>query len=128
MPTKATIGSIEAIHREMEDFIRTEQFQRVLAKMENYTTLESFNKHRLQVEKEMTGFNERFDAIPSLGDLERQNEDMRQWVRELNEGNSKRGKCAKDRADLMKEIEAVRRDIYAAREDLASQGKSIRGI
>ena len=112
----------------MEDFIRTEQFQRVLLKMENYTTLESFNKHKQQVGKEMTTFNERFDAIPSLGDLEQQNEEMRQWVRELNEKNSKRGQCAKDRADLMKEIDAMRREIQGAREDLQSQGKSIRGI
>ena len=53
---------------------------------------------------------------------------MRQWVRELNEMNSKRTKCAKDRVEIMKEIEAVRKDIQAARDELSSQGKSIRGI
>lgn len=68
--TKATINSIEAIQREMEDFIRTEQFERVMLKMENYTTTDTFNEHRKHVEDEMAEFNVRFDAIPSLGDLE----------------------------------------------------------
>ena len=49
-------------------------------------------------------------------------------MRELNEMNSKRTKCAKDRVEIMKEIEAVRKDIQAARDELSSQGKSIRGI
>ena len=69
MLSKATLGSIDAIQREMEEFINREQFQRMLTKMESYTSLESFNKHRLQLEKDINGFRARFEAVPALGDL-----------------------------------------------------------
>ena len=59
--SKATLGSIDAIQREMEEFINREQFQRMMIKLESYTTLESFNKMRLQLEKDINGFRVRFD-------------------------------------------------------------------
>ena len=109
--SKATLGSIDAIQREMEEFINREQFQRMMIKLESYTTLESFNKMRLQLEKDINGFRVRFDSVPAQGDLSKAVGDLKAWVVELNKMNSQRGNCAKDKSDLLKEIETVRLDL-----------------
>ena len=126
--SKASLRSIDAIQREMEEFINREQFQRMLIKLESYTTLESFNKMRLQLEKDVNGFRARFEAVPALGDLTRSTGELKAWVGELNKMNSQRGNCAKDKADLLKEIETVRLDLQGSRDELRTQGRAIRAL
>ena len=112
----------------MEEFINREQFQRMLTKLESYTSLESFNKHRLQLEKDINGFRARFEAVPALGDLTKRTNEIKTWVSELNKMNSQRGNCAKDKADLLKEIETVRLDLQGTRDEQRAQGRAIRSL
>ena len=112
----------------MEEFINKEQFQRMLIKLESYTTLESFNKMRLQLEKDINGFRARFEAVPALGDLSRATGELKTWVTELNKMNSQRGNCAKDKADLLAEIERVRLDLQGTRDELRTQGRAVRSL
>ena len=112
----------------MEEFINREQFQRMLTKLESYTSLESFNKHRLALEKDIDGFRRRFEAVPALGDLTRRTNEIKTWVTELNKMNSQRGNCAKDKADMLKEIETVRLDLQGTRDEQRAQGRAIRSL
>ena len=105
------MGSIDSLQREMEEFINKEQFQRMLIRLESYTSLESFNKHRLVIEREMNVFRHKFDNVPQREDLQKISDSTRTYCQELNKTNSKRGNCAKDKADLLKEIEALRFDL-----------------
>ena len=122
------MGSIDAIQREMEEFINKEQFARMLGRLESYTTLESFNKMRLQLEKDINGFRARFEAVTSSGDLQAATASLKAWVTDLNQMNSQRGNCAKDKSDLLKEIETVRLDLQGTRDELRTQGRAIRSL
>ena len=111
------MGSIDSIQREMEELINKEQFQRMLIKLESYTTLESFNKHRLVIERDLSGFRNRIDNAPNREDLQKISESLRTYCQELNKTNSKRGNCAKDKADILKEIKALEFDLHRTREE-----------
>lgn len=89
----------------------------MLIRLESYTTLESFNKHRLQYEREISGFRNKFDQVPHREDLQKISESVRTYCQELNKSNSKRGNCAKDKSDLMKEIEKLSFDLQRTREE-----------
>ena len=40
----------------MDEFVNKEQFHGIMIRLEGYTSLESFNKYRLLLEKDMNGF------------------------------------------------------------------------
>ena len=40
----------------MDEFINKEQYQGIMIRLEGYTSLESFNKYRLLLEKDMNEF------------------------------------------------------------------------
>ena len=50
------MSQMDSIQKEMDEFINKEQFQGMLTRFEGYTSLESFNKYRLLLEKDMNGF------------------------------------------------------------------------
>ena len=56
MMSKASMSQIDSIQKEMDEFINKEQFQGMMTRLEGYTSLESFNKYRLLLEKDMDGF------------------------------------------------------------------------
>ena len=55
--------------------------------------------------------------MPVKDDLSKERELMKQFVHELNSRNSTRGNCAKDKADVMKELDMVRFDLLKTREE-----------
>ena len=48
----------------------------MLIKLESYTTLESFNKHRLVIERDLSGFRNRIDNAPNREDLQKISESL----------------------------------------------------
>ena len=45
----------------MDEFINKEQYRALIIRLESYTSLEKFEKYRLQLEREMLGFKHKFD-------------------------------------------------------------------
>ena len=55
--------------------------------------------------------------MPVKEDLSKEREAMKIFVNELTSRNSTRGNCAKDKADLLKELDMVRFDLLKTREE-----------
>ena len=76
----------------------------------------------------MNGFRKKFNEVPIKDDLGKVTESLKKFVNELNSRNSTRGNCAKDKADLLKELDLVRLDLLKTREEQTQQGKAIRAL
>ena len=61
MLSKAPLSALDSMQKEMDEFINKEQYRALIIRLESYTSLESFNKYRLQLEREMLGFKLKFD-------------------------------------------------------------------
>ena len=55
--------------------------------------------------------------MPIKDDLGKVTEGLKKFVNELNSRNSTRGNCAKDKADLLKELDLIRLDLLKTREE-----------
>ena len=115
--SKAPLTAIDTLQKEMDDFMTKEQYRLILNRLEAYTALETFNKYRLLMEKDMNGLKKKFDQVPIKDDLGKVTEGLKKFVNELNSRNSTRGNCAKDKADLLKELDLVRLDLLKTREE-----------
>ena len=128
MMSKAPLTAIDTLQKEMDDFMTKEQYRLILNRLEAYTALETFNKYRLLMEKDMNGLKKKFDQVPIKDDLGKVTEGLKKFVNELNSRNSTRGNCAKDKADLLKELDLIRLDLLKTREEQTQQGKAIRAL
>ena len=84
----------------MLDFVTRDQYGIVLQRLEQYTTLDSFNKMRMGIERDIEMFKKKFLGVPVKDDLEKLFSRTRAYIEEAMRPLSEKRHCLKDKNDM----------------------------
>lgn len=87
---------------ELEDYTKKKEFSMIFNKLESYTTLESFNSMRMGFEKDLELITQKFRRMPVNNDLNNAIIGTKEFVKTLNEHNSQKRDCHKDKTELQR--------------------------
>lgn len=101
----------------METLATKNDIDRVFNKLEAYTTLEAFNKSKIQQELENENVQAKTRSLVLKTELETEVDKMKDHVAEVNRFNASKRDCAKDKKELLEKIDNLHRDLLVLTED-----------
>ena len=128
MRNKANLTRVEQIEVSMSDFAGKTDIQKIINKLESYTTLESFNKTRINQEKQNHEMQNSLVNLVAKPLLAREVESMKEYVGEVNKSNSQKRDCLKDKKELEKHIEKLQKELLDLRDDHRNSKERIRNL
>lgn len=101
---------------------------RIKSQFEQYTTLVSFNKVRMEQDEinKQTKVMEKLMVIRS--DMQREQTKMKEFVREENKVFSLKSSCTKDKKEVNELIDKLRHDVEALKAELRTSKERIRKL
>ena len=99
---KAEMRQLVKLELELEDYTKKKEFSMIFNKLESYTTLESFNSMRMGFEKDLDLITQKFRRMPVNNDLNNAIIGTKEYVKTLNEHNSQKRDCHKDKTELQR--------------------------
>ena len=108
---KAEMRQLVKLELELEDYTKKKEFSMIFNKLESYTTLESFNSMRMGFEKDLDLITQKFRRMPVNNDLNNAIIGTKEFVKTLNEHNSQKRDCHKDKTELQRQIDSLCEDI-----------------
>ena len=90
---------------------------RVKSQLDQYTTLTSFNKVRMQQEKENKNNKAMQKVMIVREEVEKKIEMVKEHIIEVSKSNSSIGACAKDKRELIEMIDKLTKEITHLKED-----------
>ena len=108
---KAEMRQLVKLELELEDYTKKKEFSMIFNKLESYTTLESFNSMRMGFEKDLELITQKFRRMPVNNDLNNAIIGTKEFVKTLNEHNSQKRDCHKDKTELQRQIDSLCEDI-----------------
>ena len=109
--SKAEMRQLVKLELELEDYTKKKEFSMIFNKLESYTTLESFNSMRMGFEKDLDLITQKFRRMPVNNDLNNAIIGTKEFVKTLNEHNSQKRDCHKDKTELQRQIDSLCEDI-----------------
>ena len=119
---------MDALERGLDDFATKPDVMRIKSQFEQYTTLVSFNKVRMEQEEinKQTKMMEKIMVIKS--ELQSEIDKVKEHIKEVNKINSSKSDCAKDKKDLMDIIDKFQHENQSLREDHRVSKERIRKL
>lgn len=91
----------------MMDFATKHDFGKLINKLEAYTTLESFNKMRINGEREYLDVCTKMAILVPTTQLEKEIENLKEFFAEKSKNNSQKRDCLKDKRDSIAMVEKL---------------------
>lgn len=123
---KCNVGRIEQVECALADFATKTEFNKILNRLESYTSLESFNKSRISQEKHNTDAKLKMDLLASKTNLAYEVELMKEFVSESIKSNSQKRDCAKDKREFQAAIEKLSKELLDLRDEHRNSKERIR--
>ena len=125
---KADLRQLTKLEIELENYATQKEIARLNNRLESYTSLESFNTMRIELENTLAQLNARFTKIPVNNDLSNAINKTKAFVTALNENNSLKRDCFKDKNDLTKMIEGCEEESRKLADLIRKQAKNIANV
>ena len=114
---KASNEKVEEIEDHMETLATKLDIDRVFNKLEAYTTLEKFNKMKIQQELENENLQAKIKTLVQNSQLEIEIDRMKDHVAEVNRFNASKREAARDKKELLEKIETLQKSFSLLQED-----------
>ena len=101
----------------METLATKFDIDRVFNKLEAYTTLEAFNKMKIQQELENENLQAKIKTLVQNSQLEIEIDRMKDHVAEVNRFNASKREAARDKKELLEKIETLHKSFTLLQED-----------
>ena len=119
---------VDALETSLHEFASKSDVMRIKSQFEQYTTLVSFNKVRMEQEEinKQTKMMEKIMVIKS--ELQAEIDKVKEHILEVNKVNSSKSDCAKDKKDLLDIIDKLQHENQSLREDHRVSKERIRKL
>jgi len=125
---KASVNRVDQVEVCLTDFVTKEQLTKTSNRLESYTTLENFNKSRIAQERLNNEWKARFENIVTQDRLADSVEAVKKVFNELNESNSQKRDCLKDKKSVEKQFEKLQKELLDLRDDHRNSKDRIRNL